>query len=281
PGSGSAIGDYLVAHPRARFISFTGSRDTGLRISELAARVQPGQKWIKRVIAEMGGKDAIVVDESADLADAARGIVASAFGFQGQKCSACSRVIAPRAIADRLLTNVLDLTGQLKLGPARLPDTDVAAVADESQFRKVVEYVKIGRTEGRLAIGGEPGPAEGYYIRPTIFADVPPAARLSCEEIFGPVLAFTPAASFEEAIAFANGTEYGLTGGVYARDRARLEYARREFHVGNLYINRKCTGALVGAHPFGGFNMSGTDSKAGGPDYLLLYTQAKAIAERL
>jgi 1-pyrroline-5-carboxylate dehydrogenase len=281
PGPGDRVGDVLVGHPRTRFVSFTGSRDVGVHIYELAARVQPGQRWLKRVIAEMGGKNAIVVDTSADLEAATAGIVTSAFGYQGQKCSACSRVVAVGDIHDRLLDRVAERTWALRVGPAWDPDTEVAAVIDRAQYEKVLSYIRLGREEGRLVCGGEPGDPAGYYIQPTIFADVAPRARIAQEEIFGPVVAFIRAPSFEQAVAIANDTDYGLTGAVYARDRARLEYARREFHVGNLYFNRKCTGALVGVHPFGGFNMSGTDAKAGGPDYLLLYLQAKAVAERL
>src|SRR5579884_157158 len=281
PGPGDRVGDVLVGHPRTRFVGFTGSRDVGVHIYELAARVQPGQRWLKRVIAEMGGKNAIVVDASADLEAATAGIVTSAFGYQGQKCSACSRVVAVGDVHDQLLDRVVERTWALRVGPAWDPATDVAAVIDRAQYEKVLSYIRIGRDEGRLVCGGEPGDPTGYYIQPTIFADVAPRARIAQEEIFGPVVAFIRAPSFEQAIAIANDTDYGLTGAVYARDRARLEYARREFHVGNLYFNRKCTGALVGVHPFGGFNMSGTDAKAGGPDYLLLYLQAKAVAERL
>ena len=280
PGPGDVVGDLLVEHPRTRFVSFTGSRDVGVHIYERAARVGPGQRWLKRVVAEMGGKNAIVVDTTADLEAAATGIVASAFGFQGQKCSACSRVVALAEVHDRLLEQVAERTWALRVGPAADPDTNVAAVVDRGQYEKVLEYVGIGRGEGRLVCGGEPGDPAGYYVQPTVFADVAPDARIAQEEIFGPVVGFLRAPSFERAIAIANDTPYGLTGAVYARDRARLEYARREFHVGNLYFNRKCTGALVGVQPFGGFDMSGTDAKAGGPDHLLQYLQAKVIAEK-
>jgi 1-pyrroline-5-carboxylate dehydrogenase len=280
PGPGESVGDLLAGHPRTRFVNFTGSRDVGVHLYELAARVQPGQRWLKRVVAEMGGKNAIVVDTSADLEAAAAGIVASAYGFQGQKCSACSRVVALDAVHDELLDAVAERTWALKLGPAREPDTNVAAVIDRTQYDKVLGYVSVGRGEGRLVCGGEPGDAAGYYIQPTIFADVSPRARIAQEEIFGPIVAFLRAPDFSRAIAIANDTDYGLTGGVYARDRGRLEHARREFQVGNLYFNRKCTGALVGVQPFGGFDMSGTDAKAGGPDHLLQFLQAKVVAER-
>lgn len=282
PGAGEAIGDFLVSHSRTRFVSFTGSREVGLRISELAARPAPGQKWIKRVLAEMGGKDAIVVDAGADLEEAATGIVASAFGFQGQKCSACSRAIVHQDVYERVLDRVVELTRALKVGPATDPDTMVGPLIDERAYQKVRGYIEVGKGEGRLVCGGGPAPeaGPGYFLRPTVFSEVPAGARIAQEEIFGPVLAFIRARDFREAIGLANATEYGLTGSVYSRNRENLEYARREFHAGNLYFNRKCTGALVGVHPFGGFNLSGTNAKAGGRDYLLLLTQAKCVSER-
>jgi len=281
PGPGDAVGDYLVGHPRARFISFTGSREVGIHINELGAKVQPGQCWLKRVIAEMGGKDAIVVDGSADVEQAVAGITASAFGFQGQKCSACSRVIADTAVYDEVVERVARRAEALRVGSPRSLDSDLGPVADASQFKKVAEYIEIGRREARLVAGGERDDSIGYFVHPTVFADAAPDSRIMQEEIFGPVLAMTRAKDFDEALAIANGTVFGLTGGVYARDGDKLARARRDFHVGNLYFNRKITGALVGVEPFGGFNMSGTDSKAGGYDYLKLFTQAKVISERL
>lgn len=281
PGSGTSIGDYLVAHPTVRFINFTGSKEVGLRINELAAKVAPGQKWLKRVIAEMGGKDAIIVDSEADLDQAAAGIVASAFGFQGQKCSACSRAIIVKDVYDVVLEKIIGKTQKLCLGPANDPTTDVGPVIDSSAYQKILGYIELGKQEGRLVVGGEKGDDAGYFIQPTVFAEVSPYARIAQEEIFGPVLAVIKAETFTEALAIANDTEYGLTGAVYSHNRAHLEQARRDFYVGNLYFNRKCTGALVGVHPFGGFNMSGTDSKAGGADYLLLFMQAKTVAEKL
>jgi 1-pyrroline-5-carboxylate dehydrogenase len=281
-GPGSTVGDTLVLDPRTRFISFTGSKEIGLRINELAAKPQPGQLWIKRVVAEMGGKDAIVVDKGVDLDEAAKGIVAAAFGYQGQKCSACSRAILHKDVYEPLLAKIVERTKQLKMGPAVDYGTDVGPVVDAGAAKKIMEYIEIGKKEGRLACGGGgPKPGGGYFIEPTVFADVPAKARLSQEEIFGPVLAVTKANDFDEAIAIANNTEFGLTGAVYSKDEAHLAKAAREFHVGNLYLNRKCTGALVGAHPFGGFNMSGTDSKAGGTDYLLLFLQAKTISRKI
>ncbi|GLG02762.1 1-pyrroline-5-carboxylate dehydrogenase [Alicyclobacillus hesperidum subsp. aegles] len=281
PGAGETVGETLVDHPQTRFISFTGSRRIGCRIYERAAKVQPGQIWLKRVIAEMGGKDAIVVDEHADLDDAARQIVASAFYFAGQKCSACSRAILHESIYDEMVERLLAITRDLRVGDAESQDSHVGPVIDEGAFQKVMSYIEVGQGEGTLLCGGKPASEQGYFIEPTIFGDVQPTARIAQEEIFGPVLALIKARTFEEAIDIANGTDYGLTGSVFSRDRDHLEYARNNFQVGNLYFNRKSTGALVGVHPFGGFNMSGTDSKAGGHDYLLQFTQAKAVSERL
>ncbi|MDR3564901.1 MAG: L-glutamate gamma-semialdehyde dehydrogenase [Negativicutes bacterium] len=281
PGSGAVLGDYLVSHPQVRFINFTGSREVGVRINKLAADVAPGQKWLKRVVAEMGGKDAIVVDSETDVEDAANGIVTSAFGFAGQKCSACSRAIVVKDVYDELVAKVAARAKALKVGPTTDPSIHLGPVIDANAQRKILDYIEIGKGEARLVAGGKKGDSAGYYIEPTVFADVPPQARIAQEEIFGPVLAIIKAENFDEAIAIANDTDYGLTGAVYSRNRDKLAKARRTFHVGNLYLNRKCTGAMVGAHPFGGFNMSGTDSKAGGTDYLLLFLQAKAVSEKL
>jgi 1-pyrroline-5-carboxylate dehydrogenase len=281
PGPGGAMGDALVDHPKTRLIAFTGSKEIGIRINERAAKVQPGQIWLKRTILEMGGKDSIIVDETADLDAAADAITQSAFGFQGQKCSACSRAIVVEDVYDKLLEKVAERTKKLTVGDPTKPDTYMGAVIDQKAFNKISEYIDIGKKEGKLVAGGTADDEKGYFIEPTIFADVKPDARLSQEEIFGPVLAFIKAKDYDEALEIANNTEYGLTGAVFSKSRERLEKASDEFHVGNLYFNRKCTGALVGVHPFGGFNMSGTDSKAGGPDYLLLFTQAKSVAEKV
>ncbi|MCF8566769.1 L-glutamate gamma-semialdehyde dehydrogenase [Alicyclobacillus tolerans] len=281
PGSGGEIGDFLVDHPKTRFVSFTGSREVGTRIFERAAKVHPGQIWLKRVVAEMGGKDAIVVDKDADVEEAAKQIASSAFSFAGQKCSACSRAILHEDIYHQVANRVVELANQMKVGPAREPASQVGPVIDEHAYQKVLHYIEIGKEEGQLLAGGTPASGNGYYIQPTVFGNVAMHARIAQEEIFGPVVALIKAKDFEHAIDIANDTEYGLTGSVFSHNRDHLEYARREFHVGNLYFNRKCTGALVGVHPFGGFNMSGTDSKAGGPDYLLQFTQAKAVSEKL
>lgn len=276
-GSGGVIGDTLVQNPQVRFIAFTGSREVGLHINELAAKHQPGQRWLKRTILEMGGKDAVVVDETADLEAAATGIVSSAFGFQGQKCSAGSRAIIVEQVYDEVLKKVTEKTKQLIMGDVTQPSTYMGPVVDENAMKKILDYIEIGKGEGHLITGGgHQGP--GYFIEPTVIADVSPQARIAQEEIFGPVLAVIKAKDFDDALNIANGTEFGLTGSLYSNDQQRIERAKEEFHVGNLYFNRKCTGALVGVHPFGGFNMSGTDSKAGGRDYLLLFTQAKAIS---
>ncbi|GAC1350916.1 MAG: L-glutamate gamma-semialdehyde dehydrogenase [Ktedonobacteraceae bacterium] len=279
PGSGSTIGDALIDNAQVRFVAFTGSRDVGLRIFERAAKHQKGQRWLKRTILEMGGKDAVVVDETADLDAAADGIVASAFGFQGQKCSAGSRAIIVEKVYDEVLQKVAEKTRKLTVGDVTQPGTYMGPVVDENALKKITEYIEIGKSEGRLVSGGgHSGP--GYFIEPTVIADVDPQARIAQEEIFGPVLTVIKAKDFDDALYIANNTEYGLTGALYSNDEQRIERARDEYHVGNLYFNRKCTGALVGVHPFGGFNMSGTDSKAGGHDYLLLFTQAKAISAK-
>jgi len=281
-GGGGTVGDTLVRHPRTRFVSFTGSRDVGVGIHRLAAEVQPGQIWLKRVVAEMGGKDAIIVDEEADLDAAAVGVAASAFGFQGQKCSACSRAIVSEKVYEPFLARLKAEVAKIKVGITDSPEISMGPVVNAAARDKILSYIERGRQEGRLIAGGGPvAGLEGYFLQPTVIADVKPSAVIACEEIFGPVLAVIPAKSYDEALAIANGTDYGLTGAVYSRNPEKLERARREFFVGNLYLNRKCTGAIVGAHPFGGFNMSGTDSKAGGRDYLGLFLQAKSIAEKV
>jgi 1-pyrroline-5-carboxylate dehydrogenase len=277
PGYGNDIGDALVTHPRTRFISFTGSKRVGLRINELAAKQQPGQLWIKRTVLEMGGKDAVIVDETTDLAAAADGIVVSAFGFQGQKCSAGSRAIIVDEVYDQIVPQIVARTRQLTIGDVTDPTNFMGPIVNEKQWKKILDYIEVGKNEGQLLTGGHALEREGFFIEPTIFADVAPNARIAQEEIFGPVLALIRARDFDDALDIANGTEYALTGAVYTDDPARIKRAKVEFEVGNLYINRKCTGALVGVHPFGGFNMSGTDSKAGGPDYLRLFTQPKSI----
>ena len=281
PGEGPGFGAAVVAHPQTRFIAFTGSKKVGLEIHESAAKTQPGQKFIKRTILEMGGKDAIIVDADADLDAAIDGVVASAFGFNGQKCSACSRAIVDESLYDVFVDRLVEKVEAIKQGdPAK--NFYSGPVINPLAYKRVLDYIEIGKTEGRLLTGGEAVDIEGgYYIAPTVFADIAPNARLALEEIFGPVLAVIKSTSFDQALEIANNTEYGLTGAIYSKTHEHLDRAADEFHVGNLYLNRKCTGAMVGAHPFGGFNMSGTDSKAGGPDYLLLFTQGKSIAEKI
>ncbi|UII55350.1 L-glutamate gamma-semialdehyde dehydrogenase [Cytobacillus spongiae] len=279
PGSGAEVGDYLVDHKDTRFISFTGSRDVGLRIYERASKLNDGQIWLKRVIAEMGGKDTIVVDSDADLELAAQSIVAGAFGFSGQKCSACSRAVIVEDVYDHVLNRVVELTKELTVGNPEEQSHFMGPVIDQSAFDKIMSYIEMGKQEGKLMAGGEGDSSKGFFIQPTVVADLKPTDRLMQEEIFGPVVGFTKAKDFSEAIEIANNTEYGLTGAVITRNRAHIEQAREDFHVGNLYFNRSCTGAIVGYQPFGGFNMSGTDSKAGGPDYLLLHMQAKTTSE--
>ena len=282
PGSGASFGDAVVAHPKTRYIAFTGSREVGLRINKVAADVVPGQVWIKRTILEMGGKDAILVDADADLDSVVEGVAQAAFGFQGQKCSACSRAIIDERIYDKFLERLKARVERITLGdPAS--NANMGAVINEGSMKSIMNYIEIGKREGRLITGGvranEAG--DGYFIQPTVIADIQPGSKLEQEEIFGPVLAVIKSRNFEHGLKIANDTEFGLTGAVYTGSREKIEVAKREFHVGNLYINRKCTGAIVAAHPFGGFNMSGTDSKAGGPDYLLLFTQAKSVGEKL
>lgn len=281
PGSGSEIGDYIVDHARTRFISFTGSREVGTRIYERAAVVNEGQIWLKRVIAEMGGKDTIVVDNDADLELAAQSIVKSAFGFSGQKCSACSRAVIHEDVYDQVVARVEELTKVLTYGDPLDQGNFAGPVIDQASFDKVMSYIEIGKGEGRLIAGGTGDDSKGYFVAPTVFADLDPKARIMQEEIFGPVVGLTKAKSFDEAIDIANNTDYGLTGAVITNNRDHLEQAREDFHVGNLYFNRNCTGAIVGYQPFGGFNMSGTDSKAGGPDYLQLHMQGKTTSEML
>lgn len=281
PGSGSLVGNIMVEHPKIRFIAFTGSKEVGLQINEKAAKPRAGQIWIKRVIAEMGGKDAIIVDRDADLEAAVTGVAAAAFGFQGQKCSACSRAIIDETIYDSFLAKLTEKVGVLKIGPTDDPEVNMGPVISESAMKTILDYIEAGKKEGRLLTGGDRVPGHGWFIRPTVIADVKPGAKIEQEEIFGPVLAVIKAKDFDDALKIANGTEFGLTGAVYTKDEKKLERAKREFHVGNLYLNRKCTGAWVGGHPFGGFNMSGTDSKAGGRDYLLLFLQAKSIARKV
>ena len=279
-GGGEQVGETLVKHPKTRFVAFTGSKEVGLHINEEAAKTREGQIWIKRVIAEMGGKDAIIVDRETNLDDASTAVVQSAFGFQGQKCSACSRVIVDETIYDDFVNRLVEKTKKLRVGSADDPSVQIGPVATRSAFKTIAEYIEKGKGEGRLLAGGVARGDDGFFIEPTVIADVDPRATIAQEEIFGPVLAVIKAKDFDDAIRIANDTPYGLTGAVFTDNPEKIRKAEAEFFVGNLYFNRKCTGALVGVHPFGGFNMSGTDSKAGGRDYLLLFLQAKSIAKK-
>jgi len=281
-GSGAEVGDVIVDHPRTRYVAFTGSKEVGLRINERAAKVHDGQVWIKRVVAEMGGKDAIIVAADANLDDAATGIVQAAFGFQGQKCSACSRAIIDAQVYEPMLEKIAEKAEKITVGDPATAATTMSAVINDKAFRTINEYIEKGKSEGgRVLVGGGSDGERGFFIEPTVIADVKPGSTLEQEEVFGPVLAVMKAENYDDALKIANDTQYGLTGAVYSSDQAKLDRAHNEFHVGNLYLNRKCTGALVGVHPFGGFNMSGTDSKAGGRDYLLLFMQAKVTSTKL
>jgi 1-pyrroline-5-carboxylate dehydrogenase len=281
-GSGAEVGDVIVDHPRTRFIAFTGSKEIGLRINERAAKVHEGQVWIKRVVAEMGGKDAIIVANDADLDEAATGVVQAAFGFQGQKCSACSRAIIDSRVYDPMIEKIAERTAKITAGDPTEAKTTMSAVINQKAFNSINEYIEKGKAEGgRVVAGGGADGEQGFFIEPTVIADVKPGGTIEQEEIFGPVLAVIKANDYDDALRIANDTQFGLTGAVYSTDEEKIERARREFHVGNLYLNRKCTGALVGVHPFGGFNMSGTDSKAGGRDYLLLFMQAKLLSTKI
>jgi 1-pyrroline-5-carboxylate dehydrogenase len=282
PGAGASFGNAVVAHPKTRYIAFTGSREVGLDINKSAAAHAPGQIWIKRTILEMGGKDAIVVDADADVDAAVEGVAQAAFGFQGQKCSACSRAIVDERIYDIFLEKLKERVEKINVGdPAE--NANMGAVINEGSMKSILEYIEVGKKDGRVITGGGPAKnaGEGYFLQPTVIADIPPKSRLEQEEVFGPLLAVVKSKNYDHALEIANDTEFGLTGAVYTGTREKIERAIRDFHVGNLYINRKCTGATVGAHPFGGFNMSGTDSKSGGPDYLYLFTQGKAVGEKI
>lgn len=281
PGAGGTIGDALVDHPRTRFVNFTGSKEVGIRIAERSAVVNESQRWLKRSFMEMGGKDALIVDDTANLEVAADDAVRSAFGFQGQKCSACSRLIVFESVHDELLDKIVEKASRLSVGPPE-ENHPVGPVISAAQHRSVMSEIEAGKDEAVLVMGGAAIDRDGgYYIEPTIFDGVAPDARLAQHEIFGPVLSVISVADFDEAIDVANGTEFGLTGGLHSADETRLERATKDFHAGNLYLNRKITGALVGVQPFGGFNMSGSNSKAGGPDYVRLFMEMKTVTRKL
>jgi RHH-type proline utilization regulon transcriptional repressor/proline dehydrogenase/delta 1-pyrroline-5-carboxylate dehydrogenase len=274
------VGEYLVKHPKVHFIAFTGSRAVGCRINALAAEVPPGQDHLKRVIAELGGKNAIIVDSDADLDDAVVGTVASAFGYQGQKCSAASRVIVVGNGYEEFVRRLVEAARSVTVGMPEDPTSYMGPVIEERACINIRKAIERGKEVAKVALETEVSHlGDGYFIGPTIFTDVPPDSPLAQEEIFGPVLAVMRARTFDEALSIANGTSYALTGGVYSRSPEHLERARQEFRVGNLYLNRKITGAIVGRQPFGGFKLSGVGSKAGGPDYLLQFLEPRTITE--
>lgn len=277
PGPGAEVGEFLVSHPEIDFIAFTGSKEVGLRIAKRAAETLPGQRNVKRVVAEMGGKNAIIIDDSADLDEAVKGVLESALGYQGQKCSACSRLIVLPDAYKEFSERLTEAMKSIVIGPPEEPSTFMGPLIDQGALKKVGGYREKGKQEGKTLLLREAG-GEGYYLGPALF-EVGPDASIAQEEIFGPVLSLMRAKDIDEAIAIANGTEYALTGGIYSRSPANIEKAKKEFRVGNLYINRKITGALVGRQPFGGSGMSGVGSKAGGPDYLPQFMNPKTVSE--
>jgi RHH-type proline utilization regulon transcriptional repressor/proline dehydrogenase/delta 1-pyrroline-5-carboxylate dehydrogenase len=281
PGVGREIGPAIVSHPDVAMIAFTGSLGVGLWMNETASKTSPNQDHVRRVIAEMGGKNAVIIDSDADLDEAVKGVVESAFGYQGQKCSACSRAIVLEPVYDAFLARLIEATRSLTLAPAEEPGCAVGPVIDDKAKQKIEEMIETGKREARLAYSGELGSlkGEGYYLPPHVFAEVQPTAAIAQEEIFGPVLAVMKARDLEHALEIANGTKYALTGGFFSRSPRNIDTVRRRFRVGNLYINRKCTGALVDRQPFGGFKLSGIGSKAGGPDYLLQFMVPRVITE--
>jgi len=279
PGRGSVMGDYLVDHPDISLIAFTGSMEVGLRIIERAAKVHPGQINVKKIIAEMGGKNAVIVDDDADLDEAVPHILYSAFGFQGQKCSACSRVIVLDAVYDRFIERLVSMAKATSVGPSENPAHYMGAVADDKAMNSILEYIEIGKKEGQILYSSPVPAGDGYFVPMTIVGGIRPEHRLAQEEVFGPVLAVMRAKDFDQAIEWANSTRFALTGGIFSRSPEHLATARRELRVGNLYINRNNTGALVERQPFGGARMSGVGTKAGGPDYLLHFMDPRVITE--
>jgi RHH-type proline utilization regulon transcriptional repressor/proline dehydrogenase/delta 1-pyrroline-5-carboxylate dehydrogenase len=279
PGPGSVIGDILVDSPRVSVVAFTGSLEVGLRILERAGRTSEEQTSVKKVICEMGGKNAIIVDEEFNLADALRDVLYSAFGYQGQKCSACSRLIVVDKAYDRFVPRLVEAARQLRIGPAEDPANYLGPVIDRAAQQRILRYVELAEKQGAVLYRSEV-PGRGYYVPLTIVAGITPASPLAQEEIFGPVLSVMRARDFEQALEWANSTRFALTGGVFSTNRNHLDQAVRRFGVGNLYLNRSCVGALVKVQPFGGFKMSGTGTKAGGPDYLLHFLDPRAVTEQ-
>jgi RHH-type proline utilization regulon transcriptional repressor/proline dehydrogenase/delta 1-pyrroline-5-carboxylate dehydrogenase len=278
PGYGEEVGEYLVNHAKVATIAFTGSRDVGLKIMEKASRHQAGQTFVKRCLVEMGGKNAIIIDIDADLDEAVNGVIHSAFGFQGQKCSACSRAIVLDEIYDRFVERLVETAKSVKIGFAEDPGCVIGPVIDQEAQTRILRTLDDNRGKFKVLFQGSV-PTEGYFVPPTIFGDVEPNSSLAQEEIFGPVLAVIRAKNIDEALKIANSTQYALTGGVYSRSPENIEKIRWDFEVGNLYINRGITGALVDRHPFGGFKLSGAGSKTGGPDYLLHFVDPRVVTE--
>jgi RHH-type proline utilization regulon transcriptional repressor/proline dehydrogenase/delta 1-pyrroline-5-carboxylate dehydrogenase len=281
PGKGRIIGQYLVDHKDVHMIAFTGSREVGLRIWESAGQTRPGQLELKRVVCEMGGKNAVIIDADADLDEAIVDTIYSAFGYQGQKCSACSRLIVLDENYDRVMKRLIEAAASLRVGNPETPGITVGPVIDEAAYRRILEMIETGKTEATLAFQGKDVPPEGFFVPPTIFTDVKPTMRLSCEEIFGPVLSVIRVRDLDEAIQVANDTDYALTAGFFSRSPANIERVKAELVAGNVYINRSCTGAVVGRHPFGGFKMSGGGTKAGGADYLLQFVVPRVVTENI
>jgi RHH-type proline utilization regulon transcriptional repressor/proline dehydrogenase/delta 1-pyrroline-5-carboxylate dehydrogenase len=280
-GKGSIIGAHMVDHKDVDLIAFTGSREVGLRIWESAGKTREGQRELKRVICEMGGKNAMIVDSDADLDEAIIDSIYSAFGFQGQKCSALSRLIVLEENHDRVVERLLGAAASVRVGNPEEPGIVVGPVIDEAAYRRILEYIEIGKREATLAYQAKDVPSHGYFIPPTIFTGVKPGMRIAREEIFGPVLSVIKVRDLDEAIEVANGTDYALTGGFFSRSPANIERVKAELEAGNVYINRPCTGAIVGRHPFGGFKMSGSGTKAGGEDYLLNFLVPRVVSENV
>jgi len=281
PGHGSVVGQHLVDHPEVVMIAFTGSREVGLRIWESAGKTRPGQRELKRVVCEMGGKNAIIVDSDADLDETIVDSIYSAFGYQGQKCSALSRMIVLEENYDRVIERLLAAAASLKVGNPENPGITVGPVIDERAYKRILEMIEAGKKEATLAYQAKDIPKDGYFIPPTIFTNVKPTARIAREEIFGPVLSVIKVRDLDEAVEVANSTDYALTAGFFSRSPANIHRMKAELEAGNVYINRSCTGAVVGRHPFGGFKMSGGGTKAGGGDYLLQFLIPRIVTENI
>lgn len=280
-GLGEEVGEFLVEHPKVDFIAFTGSKEVGLKIWEAGGRTRPGQAQLKRVVCEMGGKNALIIDADADLDEAVVGAVYSAFGYQGQKCSALSRLIVLEDVYEAFVTRLVEAVSDLRVGPPEEPGTVIGPVIDREAQERIRRYIEIGEKEAKVAFAGKVPPGDGYFVAPTLFIDAAPDSQIAREEIFGPVLTVIKARDLDDALRIANGTDFALTGGLYSRSPVNIERVKREFAVGNLYINRTITGAIVARHPFGGFRMSGGGTKAGGRDYLLNFVFPRVVTENV